>query len=240
LNKLNKNKIKIKSMTKQELTQKLIDAGAHFGYTKARRHPTSKPTLYSVKSGKDIIDISKSVEQIEKAADFLAGLVKDGKQFFTVGTKPEAKEKVTNAGMKTVMPYAAERFIGGTLTNFGEIKKRVEKLHDLIAKKEKGEFAIYTKKEQVLIDRDIARMTKNFGGLSVVTTLPAAVLLVDSKFESIAHEEAKYMRLPVVSLSNTDCNIRDIKYPIVINDASAETIQIVLDYIGEKIENINA
>ncbi len=223
-------------MTKQELAEKLVVAGGHFGYAKARRHPSAKPSLYSVKSGKDIIDVMKTVEQVEKAADFLAKIVADKRQFLTVGTKPEARAEVTNFGLKLVLPYSGDRFIGGTLTNFGEIKKRVEKMHDLIAKKEKGEFSVFTKKEQVLIDRDIERMTKNFGGLSVVTNLPAAVFLVDNKHEAISQAEAKYMRLPVVAISNTDCNIKEVQYPIVMNDSSAQAIQIVLDYISQKIE----
>lgn len=224
-------------MTKQELIQKLTETGAHFGYSKARRNPTVKPFLYTTKGGKDIIDLEKTGEQIEKAANFLAKIVGDKRQFLIVGTKPEAREKVTNAGLKLSIPYAADRFIGGTLTNFGEIKKRVEKLHDLVTKKEAGEFSVYTKKEQVLIDRDIQRMTKNFGGLSTITGLPQAVLLVDAKHEEIAMAEAKYMRIPVVALCNTDCNLKGVDYPIAINDASSLTIQTVLDYIGEKIEN---
>ena len=228
-------------MTKQELVEKLakelVSAGGHFGYAKARRHPSTKPSLYSVKSGKDIIDINKTEEQIEKAADFLAKIGADKKQFLTIGTKPEARAEVTNFGLKLLTPYSGDRFIGGTLTNFGEIKKRVEKMHELIAKKEKGEFSMYTKKEQVLIDRDIARMTKNFGGLSVVTNLPSAVLLVDNKHEAISQAEAKYMRLPVVAISNTDCNIKEVAYPIVMNDTSATAIQIVLDYLAQRIES---
>jgi small subunit ribosomal protein S2 len=139
--------------------------------------------------------------------------------------------------MKLSLPYAAERFIGGTLTNYGEIKKRVEKLHELVTKKEAGEFSVYTKKEQVLIDRDIARMTKNFGGLSQISGLPQAVLLIDAKHEAIALAEAKYMRIPVVALCNTDCNTKDVNYPIIVNDASSASIQTVLDYISEKIES---
>ena len=225
-------------MTKEELMRRLLESGAQYGYFKAKRNPSTRAFIYATRGTKDIIDLVKSVEQIDKAADFLAEIVKNKKQFFTVGTKPEVREKVTNGGLKMALPYAAERFIGGSLTNFGEIKKRVEKLHELIAKKEAGEFAVYTKKEQVLIDRDIARMTKNFGGLSCVTTLPAAVLLVDSGYEAIALAEANYMRLPVVCISNTDCNIKGIKYPIVVNDASPATVNVVLDYIAAKLENI--
>lgn len=223
-------------MTRQELINKLTETGAHFGYSKTRRHPSVKSSLYTTKAGKDIIDLEKTGEQVDKACEFLAKIIADKKQFLIIGTKPEARAQVTSAGMKLSLPYAGERFIGGTLTNFGEIKKRVEKLHDLITKKEAGEFSVYTKKEQVLIDRDIARMTKNFGGLAQISGLPQAVLLIDSNHEAIALAEAKYMRIPVVALCNTDCNIKDVNYPIVVNDASSTTIQTVLDYIGEKIE----
>lgn len=224
-------------MTKQELTQKLTETGAYFGYSKTRRHPSVKSSLYTTKGGKDIIDLETTADQTEKAVEFLRKIVADKKQFLIIGTKPEARSQVASAGMKMSLPYAAERFIGGTLTNFGEIKKRVEKLADLISKKEAGEFSVYTKKEQVLIDRDIARMTKNFGGMAQISGLPAAVLLVDSNHEAIALAEAKYMRIPVVALCNTDCNIKNVNYPIVINDSSSASIQTVLDYIGEKIES---
>lgn len=223
-------------MTKQELIQKLTESGAHFGYSKSRRHPSVKPFLYGTKAGKDIIDLEKTAVQAEAAADFLTKIVADKKQFLIIGTKPEARTQVTSTGMKTSLPYAAERFIGGTLTNFGEIKKRVEKLHDLITKKEAGDFSVYTKKEQVLIDRDIMRMTKNFGGLAQISGMPMAILLVDSSHEAIALAEAKYMRIPVVALCNTDCNIKDVNYPIVVNDASASSIAAILDFISFRIE----
>lgn len=224
-------------MTKQELIQKLTETGAHFGYSKTRRHPSVKSSLYTTKGGKDIIDLETTADQTEKAVEFLRKIVADKKQFLIIGTKPEARSQVASAGMKMSLPYAAERFIGGTLTNFGEIKKRVEKLAELISKKEAGEFAVYTKKENVLIDRDIARMTKNFGGMAQIAGLPASILLVDSNHEAIALAEAKYMRIPVVALCNTDCNVKSVNYPIVINDASSSSIQTVLDYIGEKIES---
>ncbi len=227
-------------MTREELMRRLLEAGAQYGYFKAKRNPSTKPFIYATRGMKDIIDLEQTATQVEKAAEFLVEIVKNKKQFLIVGTKPEVREKVTNAGLKMALPYAAERFIGGSLTNFGEIKKRVEKLHELISKKEAGDFAVYTKKEQVLIDRDIARMTKNFGGLSQIGGLPAAVLLVDSAYEKIAHDEANYMRLPVVAIANTDCNIKGIKYPIVINDAAPLAVQVVLDYIASKLENIEA
>lgn len=224
-------------MTKQDLVKKLTETGAHFGYSKTRRHPSVKSSLYTTKGGKDIIDLERTAEQVEKACEFLKKIIADKKQFLIVGTKPEARGEVTRAGMKLTLPFAAERFIGGTLTNFGEIKKRVEKLAELMTKKEAGEFSVYTKKEQVLIDRDISRMTKNFGGLSQISGMPQAILLIDSKHEAIALAEAKYMRIPVVALCNTDCNVKEVNYPIVVNDASSNSIAAVLDYIGEQIES---
>lgn len=225
-------------MNREELMRRLLEAGAQYGYFKAKRNPSTKPFIYATRGMKDIIDLEQTATQIEKAAEFLAEIVKNKKQFFIIGTKPEMREKVTNAGLKMALPYAAERFIGGSLTNFGEIKKRVEKLQELISKKEAGEFSVYTKKEQVMIDRDIARMTKNFGGMSQVAGLPAAVLLVDSGYEAIALAEANYMRLPVVAIANTDCNIKGIKFPIVLNDAAPAAVAVVLDYIASKLENI--
>ncbi len=225
-------------MTREELMRRLLEAGAQYGYFKQKRDPSTRPFIYATRGMKDIIDLEQTATQIERAAEFLVEIVKNKKQFFIVGTKPEMREKVTNAGLKMALPYAAERFIGGTLTNFGEIKKRVEKLQELISKKEAGDFAVYTKKEQVLIDRDIVRMTKNFGGLSQVAGLPAAVLLVDSGYEKIAHDEANYMRLPVVAIANTDCNIKGIKFPMVLNDAAPAAVQVALDFIASKIENI--
>lgn len=225
-------------MTREELMRRLLEAGAQYGYFKAKRNPSTKQFIYATRGMKDIIDLEQTATQIEKAAEFLTEIVKNKKQFFIVGTKPECREKVTNSGLKMALPYAAERFIGGSLTNFGEIKKRVEKLQELISKKEAGEFAVYTKKEQVLIDRDIARMTKNFGGMSQVAGLPAAVLLVDSGYEAIALAEANYMRLPVVAIANTDCNIKGIKFPIVMNDSAPAAVQVALDFIAAKLENI--
>jgi small subunit ribosomal protein S2 len=227
-------------MTKQDLLKQLQNTGGHIGYSKTRRHASVKPFLATLKGGRDIINLDKTVEQIEAAAEALANMVRAKKPVFIVGIKPEAREKVRNMGMLTSQPFAAERFIGGTLTNFGEIKKRVDRLADFTTKKEKGEFNMYTKKEQVMIDRDIERMTKNFGGLSGITQLPAMVLMVDSRFESIVHDEALYLRLPTVALCNTDCDIKKVDFPIVMNEASAGAIGVVLAYLSEVMQKAAA
>jgi small subunit ribosomal protein S2 len=218
------------------LIEKLKEAGAYLGYSKSKRHPSVRPSLYTTKNNKDIINLEETVKQIEAAAKFLAGLAADKKQVLFIGVKPEARNFTKNAAMSISMPYATDRFIGGTITNFSEIKKRLDKLVDLMAKREKGELSMYTKKEQSLIDKDIARMNVNFGGLLGIVGNPSALVIVDSKFEAIAIAEAKYARIPVVALVNTDCDIKGIQYPIVVNEASAAAIGVVLETLAKEIQ----
>lgn len=222
---------------KFSLIEKLKENGGQYGYSKTRRHPSVKNSLYTTQGSKDIINLETTADQTAKAADFLAGLLKDKKQILFVGVKPEAREKVRNVAMALSQLYATERFIGGTLTNFGEIKKRLDKFVDLTSKREKGELDMYTKKERVLFDREIGRMTVNFGGLLGMTGTPAAIVIVDPKFEHIALTEAQYTRTPVVALANTDCNIKAIQYPIVVNEASAGAIGAVLETLAKELQS---
>lgn len=222
---------------KSTLIEKLKISGGQYGYSKTRRHPSTRGSLYTTQGGKDVINLEVTAEQTAKAAEFLVGLIKEKKLVLFVGVKPEARVATRNAAMALSQPYATERFIGGTLTNFGEVKKRLDKLVDLTNKREKGELAVYTKKEQVLIDRDIARMTVNFGGLLGLTGTPAALVLVDSKFEHIALTEAQYTRVPVVALCNTDCNIKGIAYPIVVNESSASAVSVILETLEKAMQS---
>ena len=132
-------------------------------------------------------------------------------------------------------PYVADRYIGGAITNFPQIKKRIEKLHELLSKKEKGELAVYTKKEQMLIQKDIERLDRNFGGLSNVTGLPGAIVVVDARKEDMCIKEAQRMRIPVVALANTDCNIDGIDYPIVCNEGAPSTVRVILEAIKKEL-----
>ncbi len=129
------------------------------------------------------------------------------------------------------MPYVSERWVGGSLTNFPEIKKRIVKLLDLRDQKEKGGLDKYTKKERLLIDREMDDMTKNFQGLTGITRTPDAMFVVDPKKEHIAVTEAHKMNLPVIALANTDCNIKQTEFPIVANDASVSSITFFIEQI---------
>lgn len=222
---------------KFSLIEKLKENGGQYGYSKSRRNPTTKNSLYTTQGGKDIINLEVTADQTAKAAEFLTNLVKDKKQILFIGVKPEAREKVRNVAMSLSQLYATERFIGGTLTNYGEIKKRLDKFVDLTSKREKGELAVYTKKEQILFDREIGRMNVNFGGLLGMTGTPAAIVIVDPKFEHIALTEAQYTRTPVVALANTDCNIKGIQYPIIVNESSAGAIGVILEALAKEMQS---
>ncbi|MCU0660529.1 MAG: 30S ribosomal protein S2 [Candidatus Pacebacteria bacterium] len=221
--------------TKEAKTAGLVDdmfkAGAHFGYSKTRRHPSVAPLIFTTKNRTDIIDLEKTDTQLAEVLAFVADLAKTGKKILFVGVKPEAKKAIEAGATSLDMPYVIERWIGGTLTNFSEIKKRISKLTDLQAKRANGELGVYTKKEKLMIEREIERLHKLFSGVVNVVKTPEALFVVDAKKEHIAVTEAKKAGVPVIALANSDTNIRDIDYPIVANDAAASSIAFFVEAI---------
>ncbi len=215
-----------------DTTDAMLKAGVHFGYTKTRRHPSVKSYVLGTKNRVDILDTVKVEELLEKAKVFVTALAGQGKQLLFVGSKPEAREFIKQAAQSLNMPYVIERWIGGTLTNFPEIKKRVDRLNDLKEKKEKGETGVYTKKEQLLIGREIDRLEKYFSGIVAMKNIPGALFIIDSKHEHIALAEALRMKVPTISLSNSDCNITNVTYPIIGNDASTSSISFFVNEIA--------
>ena len=205
--------------------------GTHYGYSKSRRHPSTSQYIFATKNGVDIINTEKTAELFEKAMEKVTALAAAGKSILFVGTKAEARQQVIETALALNMPYVSERWVGGALTNFPEIKKRIVKLLDLRDQKEKGGLDKYTKKERLLIDREMEDMTKNFQGLTGITRTPDAVFVVDPKKEHIAVTEAHKMNLPVIALMNTDCNMKKAEFPIVANDASVSSISFFLAQI---------
>jgi small subunit ribosomal protein S2 len=209
----------------------LKKAGLQYGYSRTRRHPSVKPFVEGNANGVDFINLNSTKTQLEEAVAYLKTVSSAGKVILFVGVKPEIRQIIKEVALSLNSPYIAERFIGGTLTNFPQMKKRIEKLHDLLKKKETGELAVYTKKEQLLIQRDIDRLDRDFGGISALTNLPAAIVIIDPRHESMCVKEAKLLHIPVVALSNTDCTIEGIEYPIVGNDGSVSSVRFVLETI---------
>ena len=202
--------------------------GTHYGYSKSRRHPSTSGYIFATKNGVDIINTEKTAILFEKAIEKVTALAAAGKSILFVGTKAEARQQIIETALALNMPYVSERWVGGSLTNFPEIKKRIVKLLDLRDQKEKGGLDKYTKKERLLIDREMEDMTKNFQGLTGITRTPDAVFVIDPKKEHIAVTEAHKMNLPVIALMNTDCNMKKADFPIVANDASVSSISFFL------------
>ena len=211
----------------------LFNAGAHFGFVKSRRHPSSKPFIFGVKNKIEIFDLEKTQESLNTALEFVESLGSQNKQILFVSGKNEARSAVEAIGQSLVMPYVAGRFIGGTLTNFPEIRKRVEKMESWISQKEKGELVKYTKKERLLIDREIEKLHSFFFGISVMKNLPSAVFVVDAKKEFIAVKEAQKVGIPVIALCGTDNNLNEVEFPIPGNDSSRTSIEFFLQKIAE-------
>ncbi len=217
--------------TQTTVIDTMFKVGAHFAFARSRRHPTVSPYIFGTKNNVEIFDLEKTEQLLEKAKAFVRALAKDGKTILFVGGKSEARASIRKAGQTLAMPFVDGRWIGGTITNFTEVKKRVEKLEKLTLEREKGELAKYTKKERLLIDREIANLEIMFSGLLPMKELPKALFVVDPKKEAIAVKEAQDKGIPVIALLGSDCNINEVNIPIVGNDASRSSVEFFVNEI---------
>lgn len=211
----------------------MFEAGAHYGLARKRRHPSTIDYIFGLKEGMEIIDLEKTQALLEDAIDFLQKLGEEGEQVLFVTSKNEANRIIKNLATSIEQPYVTGRWIGGTFTNFDNIRGRIRHLEELEEKRDAGELEKYTKKEQLLFEREIERLKEKFGGIRKMTDKPAAMVLVDSKKEEIAVREANQVGVPTVALCNIDCDINKIDYPIVANDARAESIRLFLQQLRD-------
>lgn len=224
------NETDIKNTNTSQM-EELFKTGAHFGYSRSRRHPSMEKFVFGVKNNVEIIDLEQTLSFLNEACAFVRELGKGKKQLLFIGSKAEAKEAVKNAASSIDQPYVIERWIGGIITNFSEIKKRIARLDKLEEDEKKGELSVYTKKEQLLFDREKKKLLTFFGGIRNLTGAPDAVFVIDPKFQSIATLEANKRNIPVIALVNTDCNLSNITYPIPANDSSGKTIRCITEKI---------
>lgn len=220
------------TQNKSPLIEAMFKVGAHYGFIKSRRHPTTKPFIFGVKNRIEIFDLEKTSVQLETAIEFVKKIASTGKQVVFIGSKSEARQAVKEAAERIAQPYVAGRWIGGTFTNFEIIRKRVEKLLDLTSKREKNELAKYTKKERLMIDRDIEKLNDLFGGITSMNHIPSAVFIIDPKKEHIAVAEAVQRNIPIIALAGSDCDVSNIAYPVVANDASIDSVAFIADKIS--------
>jgi len=211
--------------------QTLFGAGTHFGYARARRHPSAVAYLFGTKERTDIFDLEETVRRLDAASAFVTAL--GGKHVLFVGGKHEALGIVKAAAERVGAPYVAGRWIGGTLTNFKNIRKRIDRLQKLMQERETGELEKYTKRERLMIDREIDELLGRFGGLVHMIELPAALFVVDTRHENTAVQEANQLKIPVIGLSSSDCDFSLIQYPIPGNDTSVRSITLVTNAIAD-------
>lgn len=205
----------------------LFDAGAHFGFSRARRHPSASPFLFGTKDRTDIFDLEATGKKLDAAREFVASVAQSGKQVLFVAGKEEATDIVKEQAERIGAPYVAGRWIGGTLTNFKNIRKRIERLQKLTSERDAGELGKYTKRERLLIDREIEELLARFGGLAHMNELPAALYVVDTRREYTAVQEAVQLKIPVIGLASSDCDFSVIKYPVPANDTSVRSVSFV-------------
>ena len=215
-------------MTENTAIEAMFNAGAHFGFSRARRHASVRPFLFGSKNGVDIIDLTETAKLLENAKARIQELAKLGKIVLFVGTKKEIRGLVEETAKSLGMPYVCERWVGGILTNWSEIKKRTGRLKELTEKFSKGELDKYTKMEKLLFEREMGRLQKEFGGIATLEGAPALLVVVDPREEHIAVTEARKLKIETVTLSSTDCDISKITYPIVANDSALLSVKYFL------------
>jgi small subunit ribosomal protein S2 len=226
----------IQNTTTDAQVEAMAAVGAQFGFVKSRRHPSAEPFVFGVKNKIEIFDLVKTGEELSKAVDFVKTLGSKNGMILFVGGKNEASGAVAMVSESIGQPFVSGRFIGGTLTNFPEIRKRVEKFEDLLVQKEKGELSKYTKKERLLIDREIEKLRTFFSGITPMKRLPQAIFVVDAKKEITAVREAHKIGIPVIAICGMDNNLADVDYPIPGNDSSKASIEFFLKKIAEAFE----
>lgn len=216
--------------TDQKLIERLFSAGAHFGFGKSRRHPTVVPYLFGTKQGTDIFNLEKTSGLLLAASEIMKTAGKKGETVLFVSTKNETSLLVKGAAETLEMPYVTHRWIGGILTNFSEIKKRIARLLELTAQGESGELERkYTKKERVVIGRELEKLNNNFGGIKGMEKLPQLIVVVDPRHDAIAVREAHECNIPIVGIASSDCDLAQITHPVVLNDALRGSVSLALD-----------
>jgi len=222
----------------------LLKSGVHFGHLTRRWNPKMKPYIFMERNGIHIIDLQKTMQNLEKAYNVLKEIAATGDPILFVGTKNQAKEILQSEAIRCEMPYIVERWLGGTLTNFSTIKKSIRHLENLEKMNLDGTIEKLTKKERLHIDREIEKMKKVFIGIQEMKKIPGAIFIVDIKKEEIAVKEARKLNIPIFALVDTNCDPDLIDYPIPGNDDSTKSVtiisKIVADAILEGRESIQA
>ena len=213
----------------------LLDAGVHFGHLTRKWNPNMAPYIYMERNGIHVINLYKTAAKIEEAAEALKKIVASGKKVLFVATKKQAKDVVAEKATSVKMPYITERWPGGMLTNFVTIRKAVKKMSSIDKMKKDGTFDTLSKREKLHVERMREKLEKNLGSIADMQRLPAALFVVDTLREHIAVKEAQKLNIPIFAMVDTNSDPREVDFPIPANDDASKSIEKVLSYFTEAI-----
>lgn len=216
--------------------EELFDAGVHYGHQMRRWHPKMSKYIYAAKNGVHIIDLEKTEVKLKEATEFLFETAKQGKTIIFIGTKRQSSSVIELEAKRCGSKYVCERWLGGTITNFKIVKKSIDKLVDMMTKRQAGEYQKFTKKERLLIDIDIQKLNKRVGGLVGLNSLPGAIFVIDPKREKTAIHEARQHNIPVVGVVDTNCDPSGVDYVIPGNDDAIKSVALIVKTVADAIE----
>ena len=215
--------------------KQLLEAGVHFGHQTRRWEPKMAEYIFQARNGIHIIDLQKTSKKLDEAYKFMKSQAEEGKTVLFVGTKKQAQECIKDAAIKSGMFYVDQRWLGGMLTNFGTIRKRIDRLKKLEEMEQDGTFDVLPKKEVIQLKNEMEKLEKNLGGIKEMKKTPGVMFVVDPKKERIAILEARKLNIPIIGLIDTNCNPEDVDYPIPGNDDAIRAVKLITDVMASAI-----
>ena len=215
--------------------KELLESGVHFGHQTKRWNPKMKPFIFDARNGIHIIDLSKTLVQLEAACNFLSQTVRKGGKIIFVGTKKQAQQCVKDTAKECGQFFVTERWLGGTLTNYNTIKSSIKRLKEIEKMDADGSINNYVKQEQAVIRREAGRLHKYFDGIRAMDKIPAAMFVVDIKREHNAVAEARKLKVPIIAVVDTNCDPDLVNFPIAANDDAIRSVRTILATIGQTV-----
>src|SRR5690606_13691093 len=216
--------------------QELLDAGVHFGHLTRKWDPKMAKYIFMERNGIHIIDLNKTLVKLEEAASAIKQIVKSGRKVLFVATKKQAKDIIAEQAKATNMPFVTERWLGGMLTNFATVRKSIKKMSNIDKMTKDGTYAVLSKKEKLMIQRERVKLESLLGGIADLNRLSAALFIIDVKKEHIAVSEAMKLNIPTFGLVDTNSDPSNIDFPIPANDDASKSISLIASIIGKAIQ----
>ncbi|MGG1685297.1 30S ribosomal protein S2 [Pseudalkalibacillus sp. NRS-1564] len=219
--------------------KQLLEAGVHFGHQTRRWNPKMKPYIFTERNGIYIIDLQKTVKKVEEAYNFVRDIAQDGGKVLFVGTKKQAQDSVKDEAIRAGQYYINQRWLGGTLTNFETIQKRINRLKSLEKMQEDGTFEVLPKKEVMLLKKEMDRLERFLGGIKDMNGVPDAMFVIDPRKERIAIAEARKLNIPIVAIVDTNCDPDEIDYIIPGNDDAIHAVKLLTAKMADAVIEVS-